>query len=209
MLLAALESSSADVVYGVPLATAQASWRRGSGWLIRKSMKNVLGVDHVVNMSSFRAFNTSLRDAFDVRLGPGISLDALLAWATDQFEAVPVQHDERAVGVSNYSFRRLWHFAIDTLTGYTTTPLRAVSLLGFATAGIGLLLILVFVLIPVIRGVSVQGFPFLASTIILFSGIQLLTLGVVGEYLARMHFRVMNKPEYVIAERVHTDGVLE
>jgi len=204
-LVSALEASGGDVVYGIPRETAQAGWRKGSGWLVRRSMKAALGVDEVVNMSSFRAFHTSLRDAFDVRVGPGVSLDALLAWGSSQFSAVEVQHDERAIGRSNYSFRKLLSFALDTLTGYTTVPLRIVSGLGVATAIAGLLAMVVFVLIPFVRGISPQGFPFLASTIILFAGIQLVTLGVIGEYLARMHFRIMNKPEYVVAERVALD----
>ena len=201
-LVDALDLNNVDVVYGVPASVAQVGWRRGSGWLIRRLMKSVLGVDEVSNMSSFRAFRTSLRDAFDVRLGPGVSLDALLAWGTARFSWLEVRHDERTQGTSNYSLRRLWHFAIDTVTGYTTVPLRATSSLGFITAGVGLLLMVIFVLIPFARGISVQGFPFLASTIILFAGIQLVTLGVIGEYLARMHFRIMNKPEYVVAEIV-------
>ena len=205
-LLKALEETGADVVYGVPKETAQSGWRKGSGWLVRRTMKSALGVDEVVNMSSFRAFRTSLRDAFDVRLGPGVSLDALLAWGSNRFDAIEVRHDERAVGRSNYSLTRLARFAIDTLTGYTTVPLRIVSALGFATAAFGLLLMLVFVMVPFVRGISIQGFPFLASTIILFSGIQLVTLGVMGEYLSRMHFRIMNKPEYVVAERIGPDG---
>lgn len=201
-LVRALDVADVDVVYGVPSSVSQASWRRGSGWLVRRLMRSVLGVDEVSNMSSFRAFRTSLRDAFDSRLGPGVSLDALLAWGTSRFTWLEVQHDERIQGRSNYSLRRLWHFAVDTATGYTTVPLRAASSLGFITAAVGLLLMVIFVLIPFAKGISVEGFPFLASTIILFAGIQLVTLGVIGEYLARMHFRIMNKPEYVVADQI-------
>lgn len=206
LLLEALEATDSDVVYGVPREVAQAGWRKGSGWIVRRAMKTTLGVQEVVNMSSFRAFRTSLRDAFDVRIGPGVSLDSLLAWGSNRFTAVEVRHDERAQGTSHYSLGRLIRFAMDTVTGYTTVPLRAVSGIGFATAGVGMILMIAFVLVPFLQGISVQGFPFLASTIILFSGIQLVTLGVIGEYLARMHFRIMNKPEYVVAERVQTAG---
>ena len=199
-LVETLRQTSADVVYGVPLDPAHAGWRKGSGWLIRKSMKTVLGVNEVVHMSSFRAFRTDLRSAFDVRLGPGVSLDALLAWGGSNFQAIIVNHNARQQGKSNYSLRKLWRFAIDTVTGYTTLPLQAVSALGFITAIVGIALMIGFVLVPFARGISIQGFPFLASTIILFSGIQLITLGVVSEYLAKMHFRIMNKPEYVVAE---------
>jgi len=199
-LIETIRRTGADVVYGVPLDPAHAGWRKGSGWLVRKSMKAVLGVKEVVHMSSFRVFRTDLRNAFDVRVGPGVSLDALLAWGASDFQTVAVEHNPRQEGKSHYSLRKLWRFAMDTITGYTTLPLQAVSALGFITAIIGILLMIGFVLVPFARGISVQGFPFLASTIILFSGIQLITLGVVSEYLAKMHFRIMNKPEYVVAE---------
>lgn len=200
-LVEALNSLDVDVVYGVPEHAEHAGWRRGSSWLVRRTMRTVLGVLEAIHMSSFRAFKTDLRQAFARPVGPGVSLDALLAWATSRFAAVPVKHDARQYGVSQYTPTRLARFAIDALSGYTTLPLRVVSSLGFLTALGGLVLMAIFVLIPVVRGISPQGFPFLASTIILFSGLQLVTLGVIGEYLARMHFRIMNRPEYVIAER--------
>ena len=200
-LLEHLRVTTAEVVYGIPKHVAQGRWRRLSSWSIRRVMQSVLGVSEAINMSSFRAFRTQLRDAFGSNLGPGVSLDALLAWGTDQFSAVYVDHAERAVGRSNYSLRKLLAFAIDSVTGYTTLPLRAVSSLGFITAFMGFVLMVVFVFVPFLRGISVQGFPFLASTIILFAGIQLVTLGIMGEYLARMHFRIMNRPEYLIVEQ--------
>lgn len=199
-LVKALGSLDAEVVYGIPENAEHAGWRRGSSWLVRRTMRTVLGVPEAIHMSSFRAFKTDLREAFARPVGPGVSLDALLAWATSRFVAVPVKHDARQYGVSQYSPVRLARFTVDALSGYTTLPLRVVSSLGFLTALGGLVLMGIFVLIPVVQGISPQGFPFLASTIILFSGLQLVTLGVMGEYLARMHFRTMNRPEYVIAE---------
>lgn len=200
-LVEALKSLDVDVVYGVPEHAEHAGWRRSSSWLVRRTMRTVLGVPEAIHMSSFRAFKSDLREAFARPVGPGVSLDALLAWATSRFAALPVKHDARQYGVSQYTPIRLARFAIDALSGYTTLPLRVVSSLGFLTALGGLVLMAIFVLVPVVQGISPQGFPFLASTIILFSGLQLVTLGVIGEYLARMHFRIMNRPEYVIAER--------
>lgn len=204
-LVDALRGGRGDVIYGVPESAAQSRWRRGSGWAARTAMKKVLGVDEVIGMSSFRAFRTHLREAFSDRLGPGVSLDALLSWGTANFHIVKVKHSDRLVGSSNYSFRKLWHFMVDTMTGYSTLPLRFVSVVGFCTALFGVSLVVIFVLVPFVRQTSVPGFPFLASTIIVFSGIQLTTLGVIGEYLSRMHFRIMNKPEYVIAEICESD----
>jgi len=207
VLLEPLFKNSTDVVYGVPRETAQSGWRRLSGRWVRGVLTKALGVPEAADLSSFRGFKTSLRDGFAVNLGPGVSLDALLAWTTNKFSSVEVHHAEREHGTSNYSLKKLIRFALDTVTGYTTVPLRVVSILGFATAGFGFLLMSFFVLLPFFQGVSIQGFPFLASTIILFAGIQLITLGVVGEYLSRMHFRVMNKPEYFVIETATHDSL--
>jgi undecaprenyl-phosphate 4-deoxy-4-formamido-L-arabinose transferase len=90
--------------------------------------------------------------------------------------------------------------AMNMMTGFSTLPHQMASLIGFVFTlfGIG---ILFFVLSRYItRGGSVPGFPFLASIISIFAGAQLFALGIIGEYLARMHFRTMQKPPYVIRE---------
>jgi glycosyltransferase involved in cell wall biosynthesis len=198
-LLAALDEG-ADVVYGVPRNVAQRHWRRSSSLVSRTLMSSALGAENAARMSSFRAFRTRLRDGFDGELGPSVALDALLSWSTSTFASVEVDHHSRKEGKSNYNFRKLLRFAMDTATGYSTVPLQVATALGMLTAlfGIGVLVWVIGRLI--ISGTSVPGFPFLASIIAVFAGVQLVTLGVIGEYLARMHFRVMRKPSYVVAE---------
>ena len=189
-----------DVVYGIPNRVAQSLFRRLGSILTRKVLTAALGAPNARELSSFRAFRTSLRDGFADELGPGVSLDALLAWSTDRFASQTVQHHARAEGNSNFNLRRLAQFALDMATGYSTRPLRFALRLGVLTGFFGFILMATVLLRALISGVAVQGFPFLASTITLFSGVQLITIGVIGEYLARMHFRVMRKPSYVIAE---------
>ena len=89
---------------------------------------------------------------------------------------------------------------MDMATGYSTLPLRMASAIGFTTIVFGLLLFVFVAGRPLIYGDAVPGFPMLASSITIFSGVQILLLGVLGEYIGRMHFRVMNKPTYMIAE---------
>ncbi|MBU6245161.1 MAG: glycosyltransferase family 2 protein [Actinomycetales bacterium] len=199
-LLAALEEGDLDVVYGVPEQMQQSLPRRLAGRITRKALGSGLGQDAALDFSSFRAFRTRGRDAFASDLGTNVSLDALLTWGASRFGSIRVRHDLRAEGTSNYTYRRLLRFAIDTTTGYSTAPLQFASLLGFATSFLGFLALVWVVIVPLVIGRSVEGFPFLASTIAIFSGVQLLTLGIIGEYLARMHFRVMRKPTYVIRE---------
>lgn len=189
-----------DVLYGVPEHVEQSVPRKLAGRVTRIALGHGLGIDSAPSVSSFRAFRTASRDAFAGDLGTNVSLDALLTWGNARFGSLHVRHEPRVEGKSNYTFRKLVAFAIDTTTGYSTVPLQAASVLGILTAAFGFVLLLGVVLRPLLSGDSVPGFPFLASTIAFFSGVQLLTLGVIGEYLARMHFRVMRKPTYVVKD---------
>lgn len=202
LLVDTLLNRNLDVVYGVPANVEQSLPRRLSGQLTRVILNRVLGVSSAPNMSSFRVFRTQLREAFASDIGTNVSLDALLTWGGSKFGGVEVQHDARAQGTSNYSFRRLLRFAIDTTTGYSTFPLQVASILGLATAAFGLAVLVFVVGRPLISGQSVPGFPFLAATIAIFAGVQLFTLGIIGEYLARMHFRIMRKPTYAVRDIV-------
>ena len=199
-LVMALLRNNLDVVYGFPEHVRQSIARRLVSRLHRIVLTRSLGVDVVSEGTSFRAFRTRARDAFTGELGTNVSLDALLTWSSSRFGSIPVRHDPRTVGTSNYTFGRLLRFAIDSVTGYSALPLQFASILGFATAAFGLAVLMFVTVRPLLAGDSVPGFPFLAATIAIFSGVQLLTLGVIGEYLARMHFRVMRKPTYVISE---------
>jgi len=199
-LVNTLLRNNLDVVYGVPENVAQPLSRRLAGRMIRGALRRGLGVDSAPDVSSFRAFHTTNRDAFARDLGSNVSLDALLTWGGARYESVTVRHDPRTIGTSNYTVSKLLRFAIDTTTGYSSAPLQAASILGLVTASFGLGILFFVVGRLAITGESVPGFPFLAASIAIFSGVQLLTLGIFGEYLARMHFRVMGKPTYVVRE---------
>ena len=199
-LLAALDEG-VDVVYGSPKRAAQRGWRRVSSFFTRALMESALGAENAHRMSSFRAFRTDLREGFSADLGPAVSLDALLSWSTSRFSAIVVEHHERAEGESSYTFGRLLRFAVDTATGYSAIPLQMAMALGLLTALFGVVVLAWVIGRLLVTGSSTAGFPFLASIIAIFSGVQLVTLGIIGEYLARMHFRVMRRPTYVIADR--------
>jgi undecaprenyl-phosphate 4-deoxy-4-formamido-L-arabinose transferase len=86
------------------------------------------------------------------------------------------------------------------MTGFTSRPLRIASLIGFVFTLFGVVMVAFVVTRYLVAGTSVPGFTFLTSIVSIFSGVQLLILGIIGEYLARMHFRLMERPTYVVAE---------
>lgn len=190
-----------DVVYGVPEKEQHGFFRNVASVVTKIVLQKAMGAAIARNISAYRLFRTRLRNAATDYRGPYVSIDVLLTWATNRFAMVRVKHDERAIGRSNYTLRKLMSHALNMLTGFSTWPLRFASLVGFGFTlfGIG---VLIYVLVRyLVQGSPVQGFPFLASVIALFSGAQLFALGIIGEYIARLHFRMMDRPTYVELER--------
>jgi hypothetical protein len=118
-----------------------------------------------------------LRDAFAHYTSPFILLDAVLSWGTSKFGAVPVTHEPRRRGQSNYTIAMLLNHAGNMMTAFSAVPLRLASLTGFAFAAFGLCVLIYVVARFVVEGGSVPGFPFLASIISIFSGAQLFAIG--------------------------------
>lgn len=189
-----------DMVYGTPEQETHKVSRNIASQMVKLAFQSIMKVKVARKISAFRVFRTSLRKAFENFNAPHPSIDVLLTWATSRFSFVYVKHEERPLGQSNYSFMKLFSHAMNMMTGFSTMPLRMASFLGFAFTlfGIGVFL---FVFIRYLtHGTPVQGFPFLASVISIFSGVQLFVLGIFGEYLARMYSRIMDCPTYVILE---------
>ena len=198
-LLAKL-SEGFDVVYGSPDRERHGLPRDLASRLTKIVLQKSMGVATASRVSAFRAFRTSIRDSFVAHSGPYCSIDVLLTWGTRNFGAVTVRHEARTIGRSHYTFGKLVTHALNMITGFSTIPLEIASMAGFVFMlfGIGVLL---YVLIRYfVSGGSVPGFPFLASIISIFSGVQLFSLGVIGEYIARMHFRLMGIPGYTVSE---------
>lgn len=192
-----------DVVYGTPAHEPHSLWRNFASVLTKIALQSAMGVDVARKVSAFRVFRTPVREAFATYQSPFLSIDVLLTWGTTRFSAVTVPFAARAVGRSNYTFRKLTTHAINMLTGFSTAPLRVASLTGFAFTLFGIAILIYVLGRFIVEGGSVPGFPFLASVLALFSGAQLFALGVIGEYLARIHFRTMDRPPYVVRERLN------
>jgi undecaprenyl-phosphate 4-deoxy-4-formamido-L-arabinose transferase len=189
-----------DVVYGVPENEQHGLLRNIASQLTKLTLQNAMGAQTARNISSFRAFRTPLREAFRDYCGSFVSIDVLLTWGTTRFTGITVSHEKRHAGASNYTFRKLIVHALNMMTGFSTMPLQIASLVGFTFTMFGFLVLVYVVGRFFVSGGSVPGFPFLASIIALFSGAQLFALGIIGEYLARVHFRLMNKPAYTVRE---------
>jgi undecaprenyl-phosphate 4-deoxy-4-formamido-L-arabinose transferase len=200
-LLAAL-TPGVDVVYGTPEREQHGFLRNLASRVTKSVLQGTLGAGAATapDVSAFRCFRTQLREAFAQYANPYVSIDVLLTWATSRFAAVSVRHQPRQSGRSNYTFRALVRHTLNMVTGFSVRPLKLASLIGFGATLFGFGVLVWVVGRYLIQGTTVPGFPFLASVIAIFSGAQLFTLGIIGEYLARMHFRMMSRPVYAVRE---------
>ena len=191
-------TSDLDLVYADPLNEERGVLRGFASVSVKYFLTKALGVGGAANISSFRIFRTILRTAFEKYNSPVVFIDALLSWGTKRIGAIHIEHQKRVAGKSGYTLRKLIGHTLNMVTSFSVLPLRIASIIGLITILFGLAIFVVCLVRFLIIGREMPGFMFLASAIILFSGVQLLLLGVLGEYISRMHMSLMNRPAYAI-----------
>jgi glycosyltransferase involved in cell wall biosynthesis len=196
-----------DLVYGTAEREPHGFWRGQSSRLTKWVLGRILGAEAGRSISAFRAFRTSLRQAFSDYRGPLVQIDVLLSWGTSRFASIAVPHQPRRIGVSNYTFQSLVVHAIKLFTGSSTLPLRLATWVGFGSIAFGMLVLAWVFGNYLIHGAVQPGFPFLASIIAIFAGAQLFALGILGEYMAQVHCRLMEKPAYIIYQESDSGDV--
>ncbi|MFL7869084.1 MAG: glycosyltransferase family 2 protein [Anaerolineales bacterium] len=190
-----------DVVYGVARKRQQVWWKSLASAIVKRAIAYVMGLRTVRDIGAFKAFRADLRKSFENFNSPDVLVDVLLSWGTSRFASVTVEESPRTVGKSNYNLFKLIKVSLLVLTSYTTIPLRLASIVGFLFTlfGFG---VLIYVLVTYFIAGSIPGFSFLASSVTIFSGVQLFALGILGEYLARVFERTGGRPTYTIARTI-------
>lgn len=204
-LVAALQGD-VELVYGAP-RVEEHGWLRS---MASRSVKFAIGrsanLENVTDISAFRAFHTYLRDAFALLDAPDVNLDVALSWATTRAVSVPVDMDRRREGTSNYTPRMLVRHAVNMVLGYSVAPLRFVIYLGIACGLLGLVLLTVILYQYFADHIQVAGFTTIASMVAIFSSAQMVAIGVLGEYIGRIHGANAGRPTYVVRERSDADA---
>jgi glycosyltransferase involved in cell wall biosynthesis len=187
-----------DVVYGKPARQQHGLLRDIASAITKMALQSAMGAATARCVSAFRVFRTQARTAFADYNSPYVSIDVLLTWSTTRFGATTVRHDSRPFGKSGYTLGKLIRHALNMMTGFSTFPLQVASIGGFVFTFMGFVMLIYVLTRYFFYGSTVAGFPFLASVICVFSGAQLFALGIIGEYIARIHFRTMDRPPYAV-----------
>ena len=133
----------------------------------------------------------------------------IFSWVGYSTEWVEYEYVDRKNGKSKWSFRKLWRYAIDGIVGYTTNPLKVASNLGIWMFILSFIGIIFVVIRKLIYGDSTSGWPSLVCIILFVSGVQLLCIGIIGEYLAKTYVEVKKRPIYLIEETDEEDDSRE
>lgn len=189
-----------DLVFGYPKKRSQGFVRNRLTIMTKSFVARAAGVPKIRDMSSFRVFRSALRQGLEGVAGPQVSINVALAWTTTNIGLVEVNNDPRRVGSSNYTNRDLVRQAMNLMIGYSAFPLRIVAYGGFVFALFGLGLFIFEIWSNLTGRTTVPGFTTTVALTSVFSGAQLIGIGVVGEYLARIYMYSIGKPSYVISE---------
>jgi undecaprenyl-phosphate 4-deoxy-4-formamido-L-arabinose transferase len=187
------------VVYGVYGERSHDRWRNVTSdvvrWLFRLAIPS-LNYEYTSFRLVARGVASKLVD-FD---SPFPFVDGYLSWLTNNYATVEVRHAPRAHGASNYNFRKLLTHTINIFVTFSDLPLRMASWIGLCASLAGMVWLVSLLLRYFVGGITVSGYASVMAGIILFGGIQLLLLGIFGEYLGRMNFKSSHKPLFLIAE---------
>lgn len=195
-LLAHIKQHGLDLVYGCPDIRNHAAWRNLGSTIVWHFYRTVF--HNPVTPTPFRIMRHQLAQSvlfYDLNF---TYLDGLLAWCTSRIAGVAVEHHVRAQGSSGYSLGKLLWLTLNLYTNFSLIPLQIVSGLGFITATSGFLVGIYYLFQFFASNIAVPGFASTIIAILILGGAQLLALGVIGEYLGRLHLNVNRKPQYVI-----------
>lgn len=157
-------------------------------------------------LSSFKALKRGIVEQIRGHEGPFAYLDGLILDITRRIATVEIQHGARAFGEGNYSFKKLVSLWLRMVTGTSIVPLRMVTLMGALIAALGFIGAVFIIISNILYPNESKGWASIIVTILLVSGFQTLFIGVLGEYLGRIHLRLNNKPQYLFRFTTKNDA---
>jgi glycosyltransferase involved in cell wall biosynthesis len=193
-----------DAVFGHYAVKQHATWRNwGSRWTNRLA-EYLLEKPSGLYLSSFRCVSALVAREVAAHHGPFPYVDGLILQVTQRLGSLTVRHEPRASGASGYTMRRLLRLWLSTAVNFSVMPLRLSTLLGLVMATAGFLSIGWVAYLRWSEQGPAFGWGALMAALALFSGVQLVMLGVIGEYLGRMFLTINGRPQSVIREVVRT-----
>ena len=189
-----------DVVYTYYAEKQHAAWRNLGSRFTNWCADHLLDKPKGLYLSSFRCMSAFTARNVVAHTGPFPYVDGLIMQVTQKIGRLQVDHLPRSEGRSNYTLRRLVRLFMSMFLNFSVMPLRIGTLVGFVMAGLGLLAFVIILVEALTRGGTPPGYASVMAAILLLAGVQLIMLGLVGEYLGRLFLTINGKPQFVIRD---------
>jgi undecaprenyl-phosphate 4-deoxy-4-formamido-L-arabinose transferase len=193
-----------DVVFGWYDVKQHSRWRNAGSWLTNRMTDWALDKPPGFYLSSFRCVSAFVAKQVVDYAGPYPYVDGLLLQVTQRIDSITVRHDARRAGESGYTLRRLIRLWLSAWLNFSLLPLRAATALGLVTAAAGLAAFVLVVWLWLLNRGPAYGWGWVMATVLVFSGTQLVMLGLIGEYVGRMFLTVNQRPQSVVREVVQS-----
>ncbi len=200
------KATGADVVFGHYETKQHSVFRNFGSWLTNRITDWALDKPPGFYLSSFRCVNAFIAQQVVAYAGPYPYIDGLLLQVTQRIESIVVAHEPRRLGASGYTLRRLLRLWLSAWLNFSLLPLRLATFAGLATAALGLVAFVVVLWLWFVNRGPAYGFGWLMAAFLVFSGTQLVMLGLIGEYLGRMFLTVNQRPQAIVREILRGHG---
>lgn len=187
-----------DIVSGVRKNRQDSFLRKTCSAILLKLVSKLMGDNIMLEISSFRVMNRKTLEKINQCKDKSKFLSALVSWMGVSNARVEVEHSGRLYGQTKYTAGKLFQLSMDIITGYSKFPLRMVTYLGLFGATIGFILMTFLLFQRYVRGIMYDGLTVLSALFSLFAGVQLLSIGILGEYVGRIYSQVQDRPDYII-----------
>ncbi len=202
-LIAKWQSEQADVVYCQRTTReGETELKKATAGAFYKIINFISDVDIPVNTGDFRLMNRRAVEAVKKIREHHRFMKGLFAWIG--YKQVPLHYDRkpRAAGTTKWNYWKLWNFALEGITGFSMTPLRVASFFGLLISLFSFIYGSWIIIKTLMFGIDVPGYASIMVMILFLSGIQLLTIGILGEYIGRIFGESKNRPLYFIQEKI-------
>jgi glycosyltransferase involved in cell wall biosynthesis len=195
-----------DVVYGTRTRREGESWiKRATAAMFYRVINRLSQTPIPPDTGDFRLLSRRVLEALGQLRERQRFMKGLFAWVGFRQVALPYQRAPRVAGASKFNYWRLWNFALEGITGFSTVPLRVATYLGFLAAFAAIVYAIWIITKALIWGDPVHGWPTMMVVILFLGGVQLMALGVIGEYLGRLYLEAKQRPLYLVSERREHD----
>ena len=198
-------NSGFDACYTRYVGRKHAAWKIFGSWFNDRVASFLLKKPKGLYLSSYKAVTQGVARQMVRYDGPYAYLDGLILDATRRITSVPIEHQARHEGEGNYNLRKLISLWLKMATSFSVVPLRLASIVGLVLAAVAAV-VMIAVIVDKIRHPDTQaGWASLATIVLFMGGVQLLCLGIIGEYLGRAYLKLNHKPQFVVRERINAD----